>query len=181
MNHVRKLLSTLGGIFLAALLIAALAPKAARGVAAALVQIVPGTITHVGQHESQLVSLVCESPNHFCNSKDSSTNVASAAYQVPAGSTLVITDYEFRAFDPNLLVAGQSACDSILNANVDLTDIRDFLRTESCAVIGPQGFVYGKEHFTTGILVGSGVTIADRLAEFGIGTAAVQGYLVPND
>lgn len=39
MNILRKTATTLGGIFLAALLIAALAPKATRGVAAALVQV----------------------------------------------------------------------------------------------------------------------------------------------
>jgi hypothetical protein len=39
MNILRKAVTTLGGIFLAALLITALAPKAARGVAAALVQV----------------------------------------------------------------------------------------------------------------------------------------------
>lgn len=39
MNVLRKAVSVLGGIFLAALLIAALAPKATRGVAAALVQV----------------------------------------------------------------------------------------------------------------------------------------------
>jgi hypothetical protein len=40
MNHVRKMLSALGGIFLAALLVGALAPKATRAIAAALVQVV---------------------------------------------------------------------------------------------------------------------------------------------
>jgi hypothetical protein len=39
MNIIRKAVTTLGGIFLAALLIAALAPKTARGIAAALVQV----------------------------------------------------------------------------------------------------------------------------------------------
>jgi hypothetical protein len=39
MNVIRKAVTALGGIFLAALLIAALAPKATRGVAAALVQV----------------------------------------------------------------------------------------------------------------------------------------------
>jgi hypothetical protein len=39
MNILRKAVTTLGGVFLAALLITALAPKAARGVAAALVQV----------------------------------------------------------------------------------------------------------------------------------------------
>jgi hypothetical protein len=39
MNLMRKTATTLGGIFLAVLLIAALAPKATRAVAAALVQV----------------------------------------------------------------------------------------------------------------------------------------------
>jgi hypothetical protein len=39
MNLVRKAITSLGGIFLAALLITALAPKAAHGIAAALVQV----------------------------------------------------------------------------------------------------------------------------------------------
>lgn len=39
MNIAKKVLSTLGGIFLAALLIAALAPKATHGLVAALVQV----------------------------------------------------------------------------------------------------------------------------------------------
>jgi len=39
MNVMRKVVSALGGILLAAMLIAALAPKAARGIAAALVQV----------------------------------------------------------------------------------------------------------------------------------------------
>jgi len=42
------------------------------------------------------------------------------------------------------------------------------------------GFVDGKEHFTTGIRVGSGVTVADFDAASRLGFAAMQGYLVPN-
>jgi len=55
MNYMKKAVTTLGGIFLAALLIAAVAPKATHGLVAALVQIVPGTTTHVGQNEGQLI------------------------------------------------------------------------------------------------------------------------------
>lgn len=47
MNVMRKAVSALGGIFLAALLIAALAPKATRGVAAALVQVMNTTANPV--------------------------------------------------------------------------------------------------------------------------------------
>ena len=39
MNLIRKVFTTLGAVFLAAILIAALAPKVTRGVAAALVQV----------------------------------------------------------------------------------------------------------------------------------------------
>lgn len=59
MNLVRRLVLTVGGIFVAALLITALVPKATRAIAAALVHIVPGTTPHTGQNESNLVSLVC--------------------------------------------------------------------------------------------------------------------------
>jgi hypothetical protein len=47
MNVIRKAVSALGGIFLAALLIAALAPKATRGIAAALVQVTNTTANPV--------------------------------------------------------------------------------------------------------------------------------------
>jgi hypothetical protein len=175
MNHVRKLMSTLGGIFLAALLVAALAPKAARGVAAALVQIVPGTTTHIGQNESRMVSLFCDSGNNFCNSVDSSGNVASAAYQVPAGFTLIITDYEYKVLLAS--AAGQFLCDTFYN----VSGVLNLLNVASCAVADTSGLVYGKEHFTTGIRVGSGVTLADSAAGNREGFATMQGYLVPNN
>jgi hypothetical protein len=47
MNLTRKALTTLGGVFLAALLLVALAPRAARGVAAALVQVTNTTSSPV--------------------------------------------------------------------------------------------------------------------------------------
>jgi hypothetical protein len=55
-----------------------------------------------------------------------------------------------------------------------------FLPIASCALVDTAGFVYGKEHFTTGVRVGSGVTIADFDAASNLGFAAIQGYLVPN-
>ncbi|HTQ60604.1 MAG TPA: hypothetical protein VMI32_10295 [Candidatus Solibacter sp.] len=175
MNHVRKMFSTLGGILLAALLIAALAPKAARGVAAALVQIAPGTATHIGQNESRLVSLYCNVGNSFCNSVDSSGNVASAAYQVPAGFTLIITDYEYKTSLSS--AANQFLCDNFQNAS----NLSYFLNVPSCALADGLGDVYGKEHFTTGIRVGSGVTLLDFAAASREGFASMQGYLVPNN
>jgi hypothetical protein len=47
MKIIRKVMTTLGSIFLAALLLAALAPRAARGVAAALVQVTNTTANPV--------------------------------------------------------------------------------------------------------------------------------------
>jgi hypothetical protein len=47
MNLMRKAATALGGIFLAALLVAALAPKATRGIAAALVQVTNTTANPV--------------------------------------------------------------------------------------------------------------------------------------
>lgn len=52
MNVIRKAVSALGGIFLAALLIAALAPKATRAVAAALVQVTNNSANPVPTYDS---------------------------------------------------------------------------------------------------------------------------------
>ena len=59
MNTIRKALTTLGGIFLAALLIAALAPKATRGIAAALVQ-----VTNTSANPVPTVSADANFPDH---------------------------------------------------------------------------------------------------------------------
>jgi hypothetical protein len=181
MNAIRKAVSALGSIFLAALLIAALAPKAARGIAAALVQIVPGTTTHVGQNESQLVSLFCTpAVSSGCIPVDSTGSIdpAGAAYQVPSGSTLVITDYRY-SFSLAGAAAGSYLCDTLIN-QLSSTSGADLLHVESCAVADQFATAYGKEHFTTGIRVASGGTIADLRSVQGLGSANVQGYLVPN-
>jgi len=176
MNMMRKVLTALGGIFLAALFLAALAPRVTRAVAAALVQIVPGTATHMGQNESRMVSLFCEAGNSFCNAVDGSGNVSTAAYEVPAGFTLVITDYEYKYSAASASNAGQLRCDNFYDAS----NVLSLLPIPSCALVDATGFVYGKEHFTTGIRVGSGVTVADFDAASRLGFAAMQGYLVPN-
>jgi hypothetical protein len=176
MNKMRKVLTALGGVFLAALLLAALAPKVTRAVAAALVQIVPGTTTHMGQNESRIVSLYCIAGNNFCNAVDASGNVSTAAYEVPAGFTLVITDYEYKYSAASAGDAGQLRCDEFYN----VSGVLSLLPIASCALVDTNGFVYGKERFTTGIRVGSGVTVADFDAASRLGFAALQGYLVPN-
>lgn len=67
-------------------------------------------------------------------------------------------------------------CDNFYNVSKGLS----LLPIPSCALVDTTGFVYGKEHFTTGIRVGSGVTVADFDAASHLGFAAMQGYLVPN-
>jgi hypothetical protein len=182
MNVIRKAVSALGGVFLAALLLSALAPKATRAIAAALVQIVPGSTTHVGQNESSLVSLFCTAigARAACFPVDSSGNIDfTAGYTVPTGSTLVITDYEYFTSEEGA-PAGKYICDTLL-AQLSSTTQGILLPREVCAVADQFSNAYGKEHFTTGVRVASGATIQDLRAQAGFGQANIQGYLVPND
>lgn len=86
MKQLRTVLSTLGGIFLAALLIAALAPKAARGVAAALVLVAntpanPVPVTDVGERQPFQTN---------CSSSQPGFLVVQCSVTVPAGKRLVL-------------------------------------------------------------------------------------------
>jgi hypothetical protein len=97
MNIMRKALSALGGIFLAALLIAALAPKATRGIAAALVLVTntsanPVPTVSAEAHNSFDANGLCQfygtdfsngmNHNDFC--------LLDPIYTVPAGQIAVI-------------------------------------------------------------------------------------------
>jgi hypothetical protein len=88
MKLARKALSALGGIFLAALLILALAPKATRGIAAALVQVVNTTSNPANVSESQANAYA--SP---CNA-DLATDT-SCSIPVPAGKRFVVQTVSF--------------------------------------------------------------------------------------
>lgn len=95
MNLLRKLLSALGGVFLAALLLAALAPRAARGVAAALVQ-----VTNTTSNPVPTISADNPAKHPFqslCIGQSSSGD-ASCTLTVPAGQELVIQGVTIRAF-----------------------------------------------------------------------------------
>jgi hypothetical protein len=169
MNYVRKVLSALGGIFLATLLIAALAPKAARGVAAALVQIVPGNTTHIGQHESQLVSLYCFEGS--CNSIDPTGALASTAYVVPSGYTLIVTDWEWTISggQPGALNSEELFIQFVQNPLANSQGLSDIF-----------GQAAAHEHYGAGIRVGSGHSILDTGSILRLGFSFVYGYLVPN-
>jgi len=69
MNIVKKALSTLGGILLAALLLAALAPKATHGIVAALVQVTNTTADPASTLDADKATRIPyqETSNVFCN------------------------------------------------------------------------------------------------------------------
>jgi hypothetical protein len=175
MRLLKQTMAVLGTVTTIALLIAVLAPRSARAVVAALVQIVPGTTTHMGQNESQLVNLFCGINLTDCFSLDSSGSLASTNYVVPVGYTLVITDYEWNL---NGAPGQEQACD-VLNVIVG-GSIGSLLPVGSCTTTTVGGDAYRAEHFTSGIRVVSGAHIRDINAAAGIGSADIQGYLVPN-
>jgi hypothetical protein len=144
-------------------------------VVATLVQIVPGSTTHVGQNESQLVSLFCGVGSSSCLPMDSSGLISLTPYVVPAGYTLVITDYEWDIFGAPAQV---KACDEI-DVVVGVST-RPLQPIGSCAVTTAGGEAYRGEHYTSGLRVASGIPIHDSDAAAGIGSADIQGYLVPN-
>jgi hypothetical protein len=95
MNVIRKSLTLLGSISLLALLLAALAPRAARGVAAALVQ-----VTNTTSNPVPTISADNPAKHPFQSSciGQSSSGDASCTFGVPAGQELVIQGGTIRAF-----------------------------------------------------------------------------------
>ena len=172
MRLLKQALALLGALFVVALIAAFVAPNRAHALAAALVQIVPGTTTHVGQNESQLVSLLCSGGNAYCSAVDPSGAFSSTPYVVPSGYTLIVTDWEWTG-------NGGAAQGSFTGNSLRNPSGGDF--ANSAALVTTTGTVtYAHEHYASGIRVGSGVTIEDFLAAVGDGFANVQGYLVPN-
>jgi hypothetical protein len=176
MNHVRKLLSTLGGIFLAALLVAALAPKAARGVAAVLVQVTNTTSNPVPMIDSfksasHLVELQCGSTLHSANT---CSGIVRGTFQdpfkVPAGQSLVVTSIVTTAI-PSQLDTVQlevDAQDPISQSDIVLE--KYVLST----------FTTSELQFPSGIVYRSGLT--PFFVEFGNTPVSVNmhGYLTSN-
>ena len=92
MNLLRKTATTLGGIFFAVLLIAALAPKATRGIAAALVQVTNTPSNPVPDRDIDLparhpVTLTSQSPSA---GEIPFTSVDQTPFSVPVGKRLVV-------------------------------------------------------------------------------------------
>jgi len=172
MRLLKQALALLGALVVVALIAAFIAPNRAHALAAALVQIVPGTTTHVGQNESQLVSLVCVSGPGTCLPIDSNAALSSTPYVVPSGYTLIVTDWEW-----SCSCGGASVGETVANSLVN--ERNSFVRSVAFVTIADTG-TYTHEHYATGIRVGSGVEIEDFLASIGVGSSSIQGYLVPN-
>lgn len=197
MKIVKRALAVLGPAALIAVIFMLVTPKTAHSIVATLVEIVPGGTTHVGTTESNLVSLLCQ-PSFLgggvggaCQSVDATGSVSGAAsgYFVPDGSTLIVTDYEWNltvAENPNNCCRasqpGSYLCDFFLQfrANGFIPEPAALLPLASCALTDNSGLAYGREHYTTGIRVASGIGIFDNLAALSLGSASIQGYLVPN-
>jgi hypothetical protein len=174
MRLLKEALGIVGALVVLAVIVAFVAPNRARAVAATLVQVVPGTATHVGQHESQLVSLRCFEGKTYCSEVDAEgTADESTAYVVPKGYTLVVTDYEWQVNSPSGGLLG----DYLYNFKVGNFNGSEAQANQNGSIYS----AYGHEHYVTGFRVGSGVTLADSAAESSTGGSLVQGYLVPND
>ncbi len=173
MKFAKRLLMVAGAVAIAGVLGVALVPRAVHAVVATLVEIVPGSTTHVGQNEGQLVSLECGTVSTpYCAAIDPDGTLASAAYVVPSGYMLIVTDWEWIGNGGS--AQGSFTFDSLRN-------VAGGNFVESGALVTTTGTdTYDHEHFATGIRIGSGVTMEDFLGAIGNGVGYVQGYLVPN-
>ena len=172
MKFAKRLLMVAGAVAFAGMVGAMIDPKGAHALVAAMVQIVPGATTHVGQVESQIVMLECNAGD--CRRLFSDGTIDTQPYIVPAGFSLVVTDWEFQQSSSP---AGQFTCRKLFATNnaVISKPPLDLFFPESCAVADSVGFAAGETHLTTGMVVGSGMTVIS-----GFESATFQGYLVPN-
>jgi hypothetical protein len=109
MSLVRKAASALGGIFLAVLLIAALAPKATHGLVAALVQVANTAADPVPNKDvdnpgrATIVQVSCaavSTTTSFGTIACFGGNTGSGGYSVPAGQRLVVQQLDGNCITP---------------------------------------------------------------------------------
>jgi hypothetical protein len=182
MRLLKQAVTMLGAVMIVAVLVAVVAPKRVQAVVATLVQIVPGTTTHLGQNESQLVSLVCYGGFSFCAEESPTTGGECCAgltvYVVPAGYTLIVTDYSW-ASNAGYAPPGTYFCDQLAAAQPSAST-RRYPSSQNCGLADSTGVVAHDSHFTTGVRFASGSTLYDNLSFSEGGAAYLQGYLVPN-
>jgi hypothetical protein len=191
MKILSKAVSVLGGISLAALLIAALAPKVTRGVVASLVQVtntsanpVPiGMATHLGVPPSAFVHLDCSAPplpNGVTVCQQVLKDGSMAPFTVPAGKNLIVTDVEL-ALTSESLCTGFPLRSIVFIASLSpapgVARVDDFLAAEPfefqafCAAIGNR-------HYTSGLVFFSGERLGAVLdVGFSLDNLSIHGYL----
>jgi hypothetical protein len=181
MKVIRKAVTALGGIFLAALLLAALAPKATRAIAAALVQVTNTAANPVQNQDittsaSQLVTLTCvfglNGVAGNCFSPPFPPEPSSTPYAVPVGQNLVITEVE--VMTPG---GGGTAFFLIATSGGQRWEVANDGTTHAFQF--PRGgvVVLGGEGFSGTVfsgVVGSSESAADEV------TAIMHGYLTMN-
>ena len=171
MRLMKQAMGVFAALVVLAVIAAFIAPKRTHALVATLVQIVPGGTTHVGQNESQLVSLECVSSSG-CLALDAKGDSSTTGYVVPAGYTLIVTDYEW-----------QSGCGTagllLTDKFYDISNGFSFFSV-SGSIADANGFAYAHEHYATGVRVGSGVALVDYNGIRGCGSGYIQGYLVAN-
>ena len=124
-----------------------------------------GATTQVGQLASKIVNLVGSGCNPFSISNSGST----AAFSVPSGQALVITDVQW--YVPSGASTGQYDSLGIFTEPGGITF--------SVSALTDSNFIAaGQLHLGTGIVSPSGSTISGQRC--GGGTIHMQGYLVPN-
>ena len=100
MKLLKQALATLGALVVLAAIVALIAPQRVHAVAATLVQIIPGSATHVGQNESKFVNLDCTNGCPFCSELLPDGSTGSFPYAVPSGSTLINYGLRMAGFLP---------------------------------------------------------------------------------
>ena len=173
MTLLKQTLAILGTVLTIAIIVAIVSPKTAHAVAAALVQIEPGATTHLGQNETQLVSLSCQYVYGGCAAINPQGVYSATAYTVPAGYTLIVTDWQFFYFGSKE-TPGAAYGDSLSSVQNSLAFVTAF------AVADVNGRAAANIKFTNGIRYGSGMTVTDYYSSENQGFAFIQGYLVPN-
>lgn len=209
MNYIKKAVTTLGGISLAALLIAALAPKATRGLVAALVEVAntrsgPVPVDTVRQSASNFLTLEAHafgaSPVKTVTSSWSQLlpdgTVAASSYALPAGEQLVVTDVNVgvvctSSFGPfgSLICPSAGSLTSVVlfpsPLGLPQQDQPNYYMSSLTYQRDQMGglFAAHADHLTSGIVFSSLPTAAFN-ASFGNDdgerfTITIQGYLTP--
>jgi hypothetical protein len=179
-NIIRNAISALGGIFLAALMLAALMPRAARGVAAALVQIVNTDANPVAteDHARQAVVLSAFSESVSVGGEIPFTSVNGSPFSVPTGKRLVIEQIS-GALD---LKSGSSVTGAALSGSFGSTSFYDtFLTTPTLTFFG-GGDLLSEYKFSQSVRLYTDTTpsINFGIVSSSLGTviATASGYLV---